>query len=49
MYNLVLFLISKIFKELRKLDTKKKKNPNNPIKKRGTNLNRILNKGISKS
>jgi hypothetical protein len=37
-------LISKIYKELKKLDTS---NPNNPIKKWHTELNRILNRGIS--
>ena len=40
----MLVYISKIYKELKKLDTN---NPNNPIKKWGTELNRILNRGIS--
>jgi hypothetical protein len=37
-------LISKIYKELKKLDTNKSNHPN---KKWGTELNRILNRGIS--
>ena len=37
-------IISKIYKELKKLDINK---PNNPIKKWGANLNRILNRGVS--
>jgi hypothetical protein len=36
-------LISKIYKELKKLDTN---NPNNSNKNWGTELNRILNRGI---
>jgi hypothetical protein len=40
----MLVYISKIYKELKKLGTD---NPNNPIKKWGTELNRILNRGIS--
>jgi hypothetical protein len=37
-------LISNIYKELKKMDSRKS---NNPIKKWGTKLNRILNKGNS--
>ena len=33
-------LVSKIYKELKKLDSKKKKKPNNPILKMGTELNK---------
>jgi hypothetical protein len=36
-------LISKFYKELKKLDTN---NTNNPIKKWGTEINRILTRGI---
>jgi predicted GTPase len=36
-------LISKIYKELKKLDSNK---PNRSIKKWGTELNRVLNRGI---
>ena len=39
------WLISKICKELKKLDTNK---PNNPTKKIGADLNRIFNRRISK-
>jgi hypothetical protein len=34
---------SKIYKELKKLE---KNNPSNPIKKYGTELNKIFNRGI---
>jgi hypothetical protein len=37
-------LIPKIYKELKKLDTNK---PNDPTEKWGTELNRILNIGLS--
>jgi hypothetical protein len=41
-------LISKIYKELKKLDIKRKnKQTNNPIKSWGTYLNRIFNREIS--
>jgi hypothetical protein len=40
-------LISKIYKELKKLVSKKKKKKKTQFKKWGTELNRILNRGIS--
>jgi hypothetical protein len=38
-------LISNVYKQLKKLDSRE---PNNPIKKWGTELNRILKRGNSK-